>query len=392
LGEPITPAPLQAELTYSIDGVDAQGKTDVQGSSISNTGVQLRYPIAVAPAVSVKFLPDRIAVPVGRSRQDVLCAVHNYANRETQGTVRLNLPQGWSSEPQAAAFALRKPGQEAEITFHLILPATLPDAEYNVQAVVESNGRTYTSSFLPVTESDFPIVYMEEPARLALKPVNVIVPRLRIGYVVGTGDDVPRSLRLLGVDVDLLDADALSSRNLSRYDTIVLGVRAYLAREDLKAYNWRLLQYVKDGGVLLVQYNTEEFADNYGPYPYTAAGAVQDVTEEDSPIDVLHPEHPVLRFPNKIEPVDFNGWLEKRGLRFLVSWDERYVPILSTHDEGQQPQAGGLLVAHYGKGLWVYNGYSLYRQIDFAVPGSVRLFINMIALGAPDAPWRNSKQ
>ena len=231
---------------------------------------------------------------------------------------------------------------------------------------------------------------MERPADLMLRPVAVKVPKMRVGYVMGTGDEVPDSLRLLGLNVDLLDSTALAQDDLSQYGTILLGVRAYLAREDVKTYNWRLLDYVKNGGVLIVQYNTEEFADNYGPYPYTAAGAVQDVTEEDSPIEILQPSHGVVNYPNKIGSRDFEVWLEKRGLRFLASWDERYVPILSTHDQGQKPQAGGMLVAQYGKGLWVYNGYSLYRQILFAVPGGIRLFANLISLGSPDAPWRTS--
>jgi hypothetical protein len=231
-------------------------------------------------------------------------------------------------------------------------------------------------------------VYMEEPAELTLRSVDVQVPPVRVGYVMGTGDAVPEFLRLLGLEVDLLNSCALALRDLSQYNTIVLGVRAYLAREDLRAYNWRLLDYVKNGGVLIVQYNTEEFDNNYGPYPYAAAGAAQDVTEEDSPIEVLEPNHAVLNYPNRIGPKDFDAWLEKRGLRFLASWDEKYIAILSTHDQGQKPQRGGLLVAGHGKGLYVYNAYSLYRQISFAVPGALRLFANLIALGAPEAPWR----
>ena len=389
LGEPTTPSPIRAELTYSVDGVEASLRTDVEASSISNTGVQFRHALAITPPVSVRFQSEMIAVPLGRSRHAVVCTIHSYVDGPSEGSVRLEVPLGWTSEPQSARYALQKQDEEAEIVFHLIPSGLLPNAEYHIHAVAESRGKTYRNSFLPVTELGLGTVYMEQPARLTLRGVDVQIPKGIVAYVMGTGDEVPEALRLLGLKVDLLDNDALAQRDLSEYNAIVLGVRAYLARDALRTYNWRMLQYVRNGGVLIVQYNTEEFDNNYGPYPYTAAGAVQDVTEEDSPIEFLQPTHAVLNYPNRIGLQDFDGWVEKRGLRFLASWDERYVPVLSTHDQGQKPQAGGLLIASYGKGLWVYIGYSLYRQISFAVPGGIRLFANLIALGDAEAPWKN---
>ncbi|HWY70342.1 MAG TPA: hypothetical protein VNX88_16860, partial [Terriglobales bacterium] len=388
LGEPITPDPLQAELTYAIEGVEASMRTDVETSSIGNTGVQFRHAVAVAPPVSVRFRPEAIALPQGRLRQKVICSVRNYVNGPNEGTVHLELPAGWRAEPQLAAYALQKQDQDADIVFELVVPPKLSEGEYHLAAIAESRGKSYRNSFLPVTETGLDTVYLELPAKLTLRPVEVVIPKVRVGYVMGTGDEVPDALRLLGVDVDLVDSTALAQGDLSRYGTIVLGVRAYLAREDLQAYNWRLLEYVKNGGVLVVQYNTEEFDESYGPYPYAAAGAAQDVTEENSQIEVLQPNHPVLNYPNKIGSADFDGWLEKRGLRFLASWDERYVPILSTHDQGQKPQAGGLLAGRYGNGVWLYNGYSLYRQLALGTPGGVRLFMNLLDLGSMNSGWR----
>ena len=391
LGEPITPDPLQAELVYSVNGVEAVIRANVETSSIGTTGTQYRHAVAIAPPVSVRFHPEAIALPLGRSRQKVVCSIRNYVNGPNQGTVHLELPQGWQSEPGAASFTFKKQNEEADIVFELLEPASAQPSEYSIQAAAESNGKIFRNSFVPVTEPGLDTVYMENPASLVVRPVDVVVPHVRVGYVMGTGDEVPESLRLLGIDVDMLDSNALAQNDLSRYGTIVLGVRAYLAREDLRAYNWRLLEYVKSGGVLIVQYNTEELDESFGPYPYAAAGASQDVTEEDSEIKVLQPTHAVLNQPNKIGPQDFQGWVEKRGLRFLASWDDRYIPVLSTHDQGQKPQAGGLLTARYGNGLWVYNGYSLYRQLAFGVPGGIRLFANMISLGSADASWRGSK-
>ncbi|PYX97327.1 MAG: hypothetical protein DMG63_14755 [Acidobacteria bacterium] len=391
LGEPITPDPLKAELTYSISGVDSVISANVETSSIGKIGTQYRHEVAIAPPVSVRFHPEAIGFPLGRQRQKVVCSIRNYVNGQNQGTVHLELPQGWRSEPESASFAFQKQDQEADVVFELVAPSDAKDSEYHIQAVAELNGKSYRNSFVPVTEPGLETVYMENAATLLVRAVNVVIPNVRVGYVMGTGDEVPDSLRLLGIDVDLLDRGALAQSDLSRYGTIVLGVRAYLAREDLRAYNWRLLEYVKGGGVLIVQYNTEEFDESFGPYPYAGAGAAQDVTEEDSPIEILQPHHAVLNQPNKIGPSDFQGWVEKRGLRFLSSWDDRYVPILLTHDQGQKPQAGGLLTARYGNGLWVYNGYSLYRQLAFAIPGGVRLFANLIQLGSDKASWRDSQ-
>jgi hypothetical protein len=211
---------------------------------------------------------------------------------------------------------------------------------------------------------------------------------LRTGYVMGTGDDVPQTLRQLGAEVDLLDTAALASGDLSRYSTILLGIRAYAAREDVHTYNARLLEYVKNGGVLVVQYNTPEYDNNYGPYPYVMGRRPEEVSEEDSQIEILDPSDPVFTTPNQITQKDFEGWVEQRGSKFLESWDPAYKPLLATNDSGQTPQRGGWLVARHGKGLYIYCAYAWYRQLPYAVPGGVRLFANLVSLGAKDAPWR----
>ena len=383
LGEPITPDPVQAELTYSIVGVESVIRVDVKASSIGPTGVQYRHSVAISPPISLHFRPDAIALPLGRSRQKVICSVRNYVNGSNEGSVHLELPQGWRSEPDSASFAFQKQDEQADIVFELVVPSELKDAEYHLAAVAESRGKTYRKSFLPVTETGMDTAYMETPASLTLRLVEVVIPQVRVGYVMGTGDGVPDCLRLLGLDIDLLDSTALAQSDLSRYGTIVLGVRAYLAREDLKVYNWRLLKYVKNGGVLIVQYNTGEFNNNYGPYPYTLSGAEAE-TEEDSQVEFLQPDHSILNRPNKIRIEDFDGWMGRRALRFLAAWDAQYIPILSVQDFGQNKEAGGLLITRYGTGLYVYSALTLYRQISLAVPGAIRLLANMIALGRSD--------
>ncbi|MBS1831305.1 MAG: PIG-L family deacetylase, partial [Acidobacteria bacterium] len=205
---------------------------------------------------------------------------------------------------------------------------------------------------------------------------------LRVGYVMGSGDEVPEALRQLGVAYDLLSANDIATADLSRYTTLLLGIRAYAARPELKVHNARLLEFVKNGGTLIVQYNTQEYDGNYGPFPYTMTARAEEISEEDSPVRILAPEHPVFQAPNKISARDFDGWVEQRGSKFWKTWAPEYTALLETNDAGQVPQRGGWLEARYGKGRYVYCAYAWYRQLPYAVPGAYRLFANLISLGA----------
>jgi hypothetical protein len=203
---------------------------------------------------------------------------------------------------------------------------------------------------------------------------------LRVGYIAGSGDDVPTSLDSLGIHVTFLTSNDVATADLSKYNVILLGVRAYAAREELKTYNSRLLDYVKNGGVMIVQYNTPEYDHNFGPYPYAMGMFPEEVTDEASKMEILEPKNPIFLWPNPIASRDFEGWVEERGSKFLKSWDPQYQALLSTYDEGQEPQRGGLLYARYGKGVYVYNAYAFYRQLPEGVPGAFRLFANMVSL------------
>jgi drug/metabolite transporter superfamily protein YnfA len=203
---------------------------------------------------------------------------------------------------------------------------------------------------------------------------------LRLGYVMGSGDTIPQSLELLGIRPDMLGPADLATADLSGYDAIILGVRAYAVRPDVKTYNGRLLDYAKSGGVLIVQYQTPEYDNNYGPYPYTQTRRPEEVSEEDSPVTILAPNNPLFNHPNKITLADFEGWVEERGSKFMKTWDERYTALIETHDQNQEPQKGGWVYAPYGKGVYIYSAYAWYRQLPHAVPGAFRLYANMISL------------
>ncbi len=207
-----------------------------------------------------------------------------------------------------------------------------------------------------------------------------VSPNLQIGYIAGSGDDVPASLADLGIHVHFLNKDELATGDLAKYNEILVGVRAYAVRDDLRTYNNRLLDYVKNGGAVVIQYQTPEFDHNFGPYPYEMTSDPEEVTDEQSPMKLLDPQNPVMRWPNAITQKDFDGWIEERGSKFLKSWDPHYTALLETHDPGQDPQEGGMVVARYGSGVWMYTAYAFYRQLPLGVPGACRLFANLLSL------------
>lgn len=382
--------PLRARATYEVAGIEAIVEEAVEVSFVDTIGVQHRRPLVVGPAVSVRVPTEAGVLPLGGDKYSLSVVVRNNASQGSSGVLKAKPPQGWHSEPESIEFQFDKEGEEHDFRFTVAAPAGAAPGDYPVDAVAVSGGREYSASFERITYGELPVVYLSHAARHTIRVVDVkMVSGLRTGYVMGTGDDVPQTLRQLGAEVDLLDTAALASGDLSRYDTILLGIRAYAAREDVHTYNARLLEYVKNGGVLVVQYNTPEYDNNYGPYPYVMGRRPEEVSEEDSQVEILDPADPVFTTPNQITQKDFEGWVEQRGSKFLESWDAAYKPLLATNDTGQPPQRGGWLVAKHGKGLYIYCAYAWYRQLPYAVPGGVRLFANLVSLGGKDAPWRD---
>jgi hypothetical protein len=207
---------------------------------------------------------------------------------------------------------------------------------------------------------------------------------------MGTGDEVPKAIEQLGITPHLIDSQELLSGDLSRYDTILLGVRTYTAQPALAQANARLLEWVKAGGTLVVEYQGPEFDRNYGPYPLTLGAnpgeASERVVDEKAAVRLLTPGDPLLNFPNKISTADFEGWLEERGHGFAAHWDPRYTALTETADAGQDPQRGGLLTAAYGRGRYIYIAYALYRQLPEGVPGAYRLLANLLSAGHEARP------
>ncbi len=341
--------------------------------------------LAVVPAIALTMTPStavaRLDAPAKRITIDV--EVLNNSEGKSDGTLTLKVPAGWKATPAVQPFTFLRAGERALHTFSVEIPA-LENREYRIEAVATAGGRDYRQGYATIRHRDLETRYLYRDAVTSVRGVDVkIAPGLRVGYVMGLGDEVPSGLAQLGVEVQLLREQDLATGNLARFNAIMTGTRAYAVREDLKTYNRRLLDYVKGGGNLIVLYNTQELVpDLYAPYPGKLLASAEEVSEEDSPVEILVPDAPVLRTPNRITKADFDNWVEQRGSKFWEGWDPRYTPLIATWDRGQQPQKGGWLHATYGKGHYTYFAYAFHRQLPYGVPGAYRLLANLLSQNA----------
>lgn len=270
-------------------------------------------------------------------------------------------------------------GTSKNVSFHVAALDT-HEGKAQVKAVLEAGGGSFSEGYSVVTRDDLNTFYYYQPAIQRVSVVDVKVPQgLRVGYVMGAGDEIPSVLEQIGMNVTVLAAHKLAREDLSKYDTIVLGIRAYDTQKDLAANNARLLDWVKTGGTLVVQYNTGTSDFNAGkltPYPTTLGRGR--VSVEEAPVKILAPENPIFHSPNEINAKDFDGWIQERGLYFMSQWDKRFTPLLESHDPGEPEQQGGLLEAEYGKGIYIHTGYSFFRELPAGVPGAIRLYVNLL--------------
>jgi LmbE family N-acetylglucosaminyl deacetylase len=377
---PLAPYPLQAHVTASYHGVQIRLSEVVQTVE-RDVGLGTVFkPMPIGPAISVTTVQSNGVVPLNAPTIPVSVKIHSNVKGPAQGSVRLDMPAGWKSNPTSLPFSFAQDDQEQIVTFK-VTPANLKEQEYSIQAVASYGGREYKEGYVQVGYPGLRPYFEYSQAKDQITAANVKVsPNLQIGYIAGSGDDVPAALEDLGIHVHFLSRDELATGNLAQYNEILVGVRAYAVRDDLRSFNGRLLDYVKNGGAVVVQYQTPEFDHNFGPYPYEMTSDPEEVTDEHSPMKILDPQSPVMRWPNAITQRDFDGWIEERGSKFLKSWDPHYTALLETQDSGQDPQEGGMVVARHGSGVWMYTAYAFYRQLPLGVPGAYRLFANLLSL------------
>jgi LmbE family N-acetylglucosaminyl deacetylase len=374
--------PIRAVATYSVGGVEVETRIPVTHLEPNLPYGNETRTLAVVPAIGVTVAPSSAVVPLDASIKKVQVRAELVNNREegAEGTLALKLPEGWRADPATAHFQFARAGERTSFPFVVTIPA-LDTREYRIEAIATAGGASYTEGYDLIQHRDLETRYLYRPASIGVRGVDVkIAPGLRVGYVMGIGDDVPAAIAQLGATVQLLGQADLADGDLAQFNAIVTGTRAYAVREDLKTYNRRLLDYVRNGGNLIVLYNTPEFdPKQYAPFPAALPANAEEVSEEDAPVTILAPHDPVFTVPNQITRADFDGWVEQRGSKFWSTWDPAYTSLIETHDRGQAPQKGGWLHARYGKGHYTYCAYAFHRQLPYGVPGAFRLIANLLS-------------
>ena len=348
---------------------------------LDEKGTRRETSLAVAPAFSVDLDPGQQVIPAEvNSATTVTVGLSSNLSQTVKGALRLQVPQGWQAAPAEIPVEFHRRGEKQNFEFK-VRQGSLQSGRAEIRAVLDAGGRKDSESYTLVTREDLGAFYYYQPAVQRVSIVDVKVPKdLKVGYIMGAGDEIPTTLQQIGMDVTLITAEKLATEDLSRYQTIVLGIRAYDTQKDVIANNKRLLEFVQAGGRLVVQYNASAGDFNNGKFtPYPATLSRSRVSVEEAPVTILDPANPVFHSPNEITQQDFEGWVQERGLYFMSQWDPKFTPLVESHDPGESEQKGGLLVAQYGKGTYVYTGYAFFRQLPAGVPGAVRLFVNLVS-------------
>ena len=375
-GMPIAPYPFNVTIVLEEGGKEISFETPVLFRQRDPVEGEKLLALTVTAPVTANFIAPIFYFPSPAPRKIEI--ILRCGPAPISGTLALQLPPSWKADPPAMPFSFSNAFEEKNAMF-TVTPLD-QNSLSSVTAAVTVNNRTYKLSWLTIEYPHLPSLALHPPAVAQFVRADIQHTGKHIGYIMGTGDDIPAYLRQIGFQVELLTDEDLRLQSLDEFDAIVIGVRAYNTRDILKNGQGRLLDYVQNGGRLIVQYSVSRGlkVQQIGPYPFQINS--NRVTEEDAPMTLLNPHHPLFNHPNKITTDDFGGWVQERGLYFADKWDSHYLPLLSCHDKGEPPQQGGLLLAQYGKGIFIYTGYSFFRQIPAGIPGALKLFVNMLSL------------
>jgi LmbE family N-acetylglucosaminyl deacetylase len=409
LGLPENPPLLRAHFHLRLEGDQLEVVRPVIFRYIERAQGEMTRPLVVEPPVTLQWSERARLFPSDAATSIGLQVTANVAG--AAGDIRVQVPAGWNAAPGSQSFRLSSAGQESSFSFQ-VKPASR-EANGVLEASARVGDQNIAVGMETISYPHIPPQVLFSPAQTELVRSDVKLLAKNIGYVTGAGDEVPEALRQLGAQVVLLGSDDLLRGDLNRFDAIVTGVRAYNTRPDLRANQERLLQYVQDGGTLVVQYNSPQggggggrgpqpgaagagngrgnqagrggrggepsIQQSIGPYPITIGG--DRVTAEDAPVQLPNPASPLLHQPNEITGRDFEGWVQERGLNFASAWDAHYEPLFESHDPGEKPLLGGTLYTRYGKGAYVFTSFSWFRQLPAGVPGAFRIFANLLSAG-----------
>jgi len=403
-GVPFAPTPFRVTFHVKAGGAEVSKEVPITFRYVKDIyNGDKRMELNVVPAFSVRVTPSLAVVPMeGASaakplEREIHVAVTNGTKGAADATVALELPAGWKATPPSAAVSFTREDESLSARFSVTAPAQVKAGDYTLRAIVTSPATGAERFAAGYEEIEYPHIQRRQvikPAETSVKVIDVkIAPNLKVGYVMGVGDLVPPAIEQLGAKVTLIDTNELAWGDLSKYDVIFTGVRAYERRDDLRAYNRRLLDYVNAGGTMIVNYNKTEFNQaQYGPYP-AQIGGLQGISgrvnDETVPVKILDAEDAVFNYPNKIGPSVWDNWTQERGQYFLGRKDPKYVDLVSMTDsfpDNPGEQLGGLVEAKYGKGRWIYLGLGLWRQLPAGTVGAYQLMANLLSLPKAPAP------
>ena len=399
----LPPPPLRVKFEYEIAGhnglhspapdfLQKKHLTELPQGTISadvavpfkdDRGDERRTALAITPSLSVALDPGQQILRLNDGeRTEVNVDATSNLTGAPAGKLNLELLSGWRTEPASSDVRLPNRGDKQNFSFN-VFPAKRTEERAEIHAVLDAGGKKYSEGYTLVTREDLGSFYYFEPAVQHVSIVDAKIPEnLKVGYIMGAGDDIPNVLKQIGMNVTLISAERLATENLAEYGTIVLGVRAYDTQKDLVANNRKLLDFVSNGGTLIVQ-NNNSVGDFNGKHltPYSADLSRARASVEEAPVTILDPKNPIFHYPNEISQKDFASWVQERGLYFMDHWDDHFKPLLSCHDPGEPDQKGGMIEAKYGKGTYIYTGYAFFRQLPAGVPGAIRLFVNLVSAG-----------
>jgi len=379
IGKPETPRAFHAIFELDFNGTVIPVSAPIVYKYAKPDKGEIYQPFEIVPEATASF-DDKVIIFSDDTPKKIPVTVKAHADN-LSGTVQFCFDKAWKVENDTKPFSIAKKGDEQTLYFTLSPPAT--ENESYISPIVRVNGKTMTKELVTIDYDHVPMQTILLASEAKTVRLDIKKAGEHIGYIMGAGDEMPTSLEQMGYTVHLINPNDISDGSLTKYDAVVLGIRAYNVVEELKFKQRFILDYVQQGGNVIVQYNT---ANRWGNQfeniaPYALEISRDRVTNEDSEVRILAPKHPLVTFPNKITPSDFEGWVQERGLYFPDKWGREFTPILGMNDEGETEKKGSLLVAPYGKGNYIYTGLSFFRELPAGVPGAYKLFSNMLSIG-----------
>ncbi|NNE25683.1 MAG: LmbE family protein, partial [Saprospiraceae bacterium] len=378
--KPQSDAAFSADILLNIDGTKLNFTRDVIYKTVEPDYGEIREPFVVIPPATMRF--DKEMYLFSNETEQSIDVSVRATKDNLNGTLTLNVPDDWNVEPASIEVNIPNKGMEKSFRFKLISPDNISEGQVNAKFTMGSE--SYNKTLINIRYDHIPLQTILLPASSKIVKVPLKKGGTQIAYIMGAGDKMPESLQSVGYQVDLIETKQLNAIDLSKYNALVIGIRAYNTLDDLWLYNQNLYDYVQKGGTMVVQYNTSRRLNYEKLSPLPLKLSRKRVTDEFAEMRILAKDHVVINQPNKISKQDFDGWVQERGLYFPDEWDSAFTPILSSNDKGEDPLDGSLLVAPYGEGYFVYTSISWFRQLPAGVPGAYRLFANILALSSPN--------